>query len=90
VTWLPTFDCNAYCQFCGTHILHKKTPEALSRERSLEIAEEIGRSKTWVVGFTGGEVLLWPFLFDVIRILKQHHVIVYIVTNGLLLEKFSN
>jgi MoaA/NifB/PqqE/SkfB family radical SAM enzyme len=62
----------------------------LSRERSLEIAEEIGRSKTWVVGFTGGEVLLWPFLFDVIRILKQHHVVVYIVTNGLLLEKFAN
>ena len=89
VTWLPTFDCNAYCVFCGTHILHKKTPEALSGERALQIAEEIVQAKTWVVGFTGGEVLLWPHLFDVIRILKRHGVFVYIVTNGLLLEQFA-
>jgi MoaA/NifB/PqqE/SkfB family radical SAM enzyme len=70
--------------------LHKRQPEALSRERSLEIAKEIGQKKTWVVGFTGGEVLMWPYLFDVIRILKQHDVVVYLVTNGLLLEEKAN
>lgn len=90
VTWLPTFDCNAFCRFCGTHTLHKKQPENLPLERCLEIANEIGRAKTWVVGFTGGEVLLWPHLFAVIRELKKHNVVVYIVTNGLLLKDYAS
>jgi MoaA/NifB/PqqE/SkfB family radical SAM enzyme len=90
VTWLPTFDCNAFCRFCGTHTLHKKQPENLNLERCLEIANEIGRSKTWVVGFTGGEVLLWPHLFSVIRELKKYDIVIYIVTNGLLLKDYAS
>lgn len=87
VTWLSTFDCNAYCRFCSTHALKKKFPETLSRARSLEIAHEIGRARTWVVGFTGGEVLMWPYLFDIIDVLKSYKVMVYIVTNGWLLKE---
>lgn len=88
VTWVPSFDCNAFCRFCGTHTSHKQQPEDLPLKRCLEIADEIGRAKTWVVGFSGGEVLLWPYLFDVIRELKKHNIVVYIVTNGMLLEDF--
>jgi MoaA/NifB/PqqE/SkfB family radical SAM enzyme len=88
ITWLPTFDCNAFCRFCGTHTVHKQQPENLPLERCLEIANEIGRGKTWVVGFTGGEVFMWPYLFDVIRELKKYNIVVYIVTNGLLLKDY--
>lgn len=90
VTWLPTFDCNAFCRFCGTHVSHKQQPENLPLGRCLEIADEIGRAKTWVVGFTGGEVLLWPYLFDVVRELKKHNIVIYIVTNGLLLKDYAS
>jgi len=31
---------------------------------------------------------MWPYLFDVIRELKKHSIVVYIVTNGLLLKDF--
>jgi len=67
--------------------MNKRYPEDLSLERALEIAHEIGKAKTWVVGFTGGEVLLWPHLFAVIKVLKQYKVRVYLITNGLLLKK---
>ena len=32
---------------------------------------EIGKSNVFVVGFTGGEVFLWPQLFEIIAILKE-------------------
>jgi len=86
ISWLCTYQCNARCKFCSTHEMNKQFPESLSRERALEIAHEIGRAKTWVVGFTGGEVLLWPHLFEVIKVLKKYGVRVYIITNGLSLK----
>lgn len=89
VTWLLTFDCNAFCGFCGTHTLKNKYPEALSLERALEIADEIADSGTWVVGFTGGEVFMSPLLFPLIERLKQRGLIVYVVTNGLHLEDYA-
>jgi MoaA/NifB/PqqE/SkfB family radical SAM enzyme len=58
-------------------------------EKCLKLADEIIQSGCWVVGFTGGEVLLHPHLFKIIAKLKSQGVIVYIVTNGLLLEKFA-
>jgi len=90
VTWLVTFDCNVYCRFCSTHSLKKQFPEALSEAKALEVAEEIGRSGVWTVAFTGGEVLMWPHLFGVIRCLKSYGKRVYIVTNGLLLESVAS
>lgn len=87
VTWLVTFDCNVHCKFCSTHQLKKEFPEKITRERALELAHQIGRSGTWVCGFTGGEVLIWPHLFEVVKILKSYGVHVYIVSNGLTLEE---
>ena len=86
VTWLVTFDCNAFCGFCGTHTLKKKFPETISLSRALEIADEIADAGTWVVGFTGGEVFMSPLLFPLIERLKQRGLVVYIVTNGLNLK----
>lgn len=87
VSWLATYRCNANCHFCSTHELSRKFPDGVSLKRSLEIAHEIGRAKTWVAGFTGGEVFLWPHLFPVIKVLKQYKVNVYIITNGRLLKE---
>jgi MoaA/NifB/PqqE/SkfB family radical SAM enzyme len=87
ITWLCTYRCNANCRFCNTHEMNKRHPENLSLKRALEVAHEIGRAKTMVVGFTGGEVLLWPHLFEVIKVLKQYKIKVYLITNGLVLKK---
>ena len=89
VTWQLTFNCNAYCVFCSTHKLHKQRPETLTLERALTIADEIADAGTWVVGFTGGEVLMSPLLLPVIRRLKSRGVVTYIVTNGLLLADYA-
>jgi MoaA/NifB/PqqE/SkfB family radical SAM enzyme len=87
VTWLTTYDCNINCSFCSTHQMKKRFPADLTQHKALSIAHEIGQSGSWVVGFTGGEVLLWPYLFDVIKVLKEYNIIVYIVTNGLLIRE---
>lgn len=89
VTWLLTFDCNAFCGFCGTHTLKKAFPAKLSLERALEIADEIADAGTWAVGFTGGEVFLSPLLFPLIERLKSRGVVVYVVTNGLGLKGYA-
>ena len=89
VTWLLTFDCNAFCGFCGTHSLKKIFPEKMPIERALEIADEIADAGTWAVGFTGGEVFLSPLLFPLVERLKSRGVVVYIVTNGMGLTKYA-
>ena len=89
VTWLLTFDCNAFCGFCGTHSLKKIFPEKMPIERALEIADEIADAGTWAVGFTGGEVFLSPLLFPLVERLKSRGVVVYIVTNGIGLAKYA-
>ncbi|MGN7612354.1 aminotransferase class I/II-fold pyridoxal phosphate-dependent enzyme [Magnetococcales bacterium HHB-1] len=87
VTWMLTLDCNLYCRFCATHSAKKQYPEALSLDRSLEIADELVKAGVMTVGFTGGEVLLHPHLFPLIERLKAGGMIVYVVTNGLLLKE---
>ncbi|NFV81584.1 radical SAM protein [Magnetospirillum aberrantis] len=89
LTWHLTFDCNAFCSFCSTHKVHKRHPPEMALDRALALADEIAASGTWVVGFTGGEVLLSPLLFPLIRRLKSHGLTCYIVTNGMLLERHA-
>ncbi len=86
LTWYLTFDCNLNCKFCSTHDIKRNYAANMSLEKCLELADEIAKSGTRVVGFTGGEPLIDDRLFPVIRRLKQHGLIVYIVTNGLLLS----
>jgi len=86
ITWLPTCRCNANCATCSTHQLNQIYPESISLENAKEIAHQIGKAKTWAVGFSGGEPLLWPHLFEVIKVLKSYGITVYIITNGLILK----
>ena len=74
VTWLVTYDCNIACKFCATHSMKKRFPEAISLERAREIALEIVKARSFAVGFTGGEVLLWPHLFEVIKVFKSEEL----------------
>lgn len=87
ITWLPTFKCNASCPFCSSNRFREKPEKRLSKKQAIKIAEDIAKIKPISVGFTGGEVLLWPYLFEVIDILKKQDISVYIVTNGILLKE---
>ncbi|OFZ53967.1 MAG: hypothetical protein A2428_16335 [Bdellovibrionales bacterium RIFOXYC1_FULL_54_43] len=82
ITWLPTYACNARCSFCSTHELAKANRHTLTQEEIQHIAHEIGKSNAVATGFTGGEVLLWPHLFDAIKTIKSYGKNVYIVSNG--------
>jgi len=90
ITWFNTFDCNLRCSFCTTHELKRIYPSTLELDRRLSLADEIAGVGTIIVGFTGGEPLLDPNLFKVVRRLKSHGLGVYIVTNGLLLSRCAS
>ncbi|MBF0521090.1 MAG: radical SAM protein [Nitrospirae bacterium] len=87
LTWITTFDCNAYCKFCATHKVKHSCQESVPYEKLIKTAHEIGKAGTFVVGFSGGEVLMCHYLFDVIKVLHSYGVKTYIVTNGLLLRE---
>ncbi len=87
VSWLGSYACNANCRFCNTDEMNKTQPCQISLNRAVEIAHEIGKAKTQIVGFMGGEPFVWPYLFDVIKILSEYKVKTYIITNGLLLKE---
>jgi hopanoid biosynthesis associated radical SAM protein HpnH len=81
----PLYRCNLACAGCGK-IQHP--PETLRRTLSLDqclaAAEECGAP---VVSIAGGEPLLHPEIGEIVRALLARGRIVYLCTNGLLLEE---
>lgn len=87
ISWLGSYACNANCRFCSSNEMNKTQPNNISLERAIEIAHEIGKAKTKIVGLMGGEPFVWPHLFEVIKVLTKYNVKTYIITNGLFLKE---
>jgi MoaA/NifB/PqqE/SkfB family radical SAM enzyme len=67
----------------------KGIPE-LDTQHAMKIVDDIGRSGTWMISFNGGEPLLRPDIFKLIKHAKQRGMIVDINTNGWLLKRAAN
>ncbi|MDF5718798.1 MAG: adenosyl-hopene transferase HpnH [Rhizonema sp. NSF051] len=81
----PLFRCNLACVGCGK-IQHPKEVlvQNLTPEQCFAAVEECGAP---VVSIPGGEPLLHPQIDEIVRGLVQRKKIIYLCTNGLLLEK---
>lgn len=84
---IPTYRCNCQCSYCALEA-RKNLGEELNRAEILELANQIGRTKIQLVHISGGEPFLKEEIFEFIRILKDYHKVVFIDTNGILLEKY--
>jgi len=87
IKWHITSKCNCDCIFCYQHGLGE---EDLKTSHINTITRQICDSKICFVVLTGGEVFLSKDIFNILKSLKKHRKAVIILTNGILLEEFSN
>ena len=84
VNWHITSECNYNCKFCHVKNLNVGVTDILYSKSILEILKILEVEK---VNITGGEPLLYPFTYDIIKIAKKMGFVTSIATNGSLLTK---
>jgi len=85
--WSITNRCNLACRYCYYNCgLESKVFENFENNDCLKIIDDIAVNFSEVV-FTGGEALLHPQLFDLIKVLKDKGVIVSILSNAVALNE---
>ncbi len=88
--WIITGRCNCKCPFCELGDQSKYKPEEeITTKRALEIVRELKEIGIRYLTLSGGEVFLRKDIFDIIKKLKENKIKVGIVTNGLMLNSFS-
>lgn len=75
--------CNLRCSFCDLWDNHQHMP----LHRALALLDQAAKIGTRVVVLTGGEPLLHPHLFDIVRHARRLDLSVNITTNGTLVER---
>lgn len=88
VAWDVTYQCNCFCSFCATHELHLRTGRGAPDQR-IRIARALVAGGVKAVALSGGEVLLVPYLRQLIEVLTRGGVSVYVNTNGSHLARWA-
>ena len=86
VNWHITSRCNYNCRFCFARRLGEEIRDITIAVNILEKLKDIGMKK---INFVGGEPLLHPLIFDLIRIAKEMGFLTSIVSNGYYLNRES-
>ena len=84
VNWDVTSECNYDCKFCQVKNLNVGVTDILDSKSILKKMRNLNIEK---VNITGGEPLLYPFTYDIIKIAKSMGFVTSIATNGSLLTK---
>ncbi len=83
-----TFRCNLRCKMCGVceHILSGEKAQELSTEEWKTVVDSAALLGTMIISISGGEPLLRPDLFEIIRYIRNKDIAVHLCTNGVLLD----
>ncbi len=83
-----TFRCNLRCKMCGVceHILAGERAQELSTEEWKTVIDSTALLGTMIVSISGGEPLLRPDLYEIIRYIRDKDIAVHLCTNGVLLD----
>lgn len=87
VGWDITYKCQAHCKFCDRW---KQSRPELSMNEVMKVCNQLHELGVHVVSIAGGEPLLHPAIFDVIRRLKQAQIRVALCTNGFALAECAD
>ncbi len=85
VLWDITYACNLRCAHCLTGS-GKPLPDELSAEEAAKVLDQLLDAKVFSITFCGGEPLMSPHLFDLIRNATINGMDVNLDTNGLLVN----
>lgn len=93
LTLLLTYSCNLKCPFCGQNDIRRNKNYNKSMQLTLEQVEKILDDAVAAgirnVNLWGGEPLLHPDIFNIIKAIKKRYMRCFMVTNGVLLEKYA-
>src|SRR5690606_11052489 len=97
LTLLLTYNCNLKCSFCGQDDIRRNAKTlmaggfkmALELEQIEKILDDAAASGIRHVNIWGGEPLLHPQIFNIIRAVKKRYMRCFMVTNGTKLEEFA-
>jgi radical S-adenosyl methionine domain-containing protein 2 len=84
VNWHLTTRCNYDCKFCFSRNLDAELKDLAYAE---EILEKLRVKQIEKINFVGGEPLMHPLFFDIVRLAKGMRFIVSIVSNGYYLNR---
>jgi len=81
--------CNLRCKMCGVCELNAPSPDSpeLTTEEWKTAIRSGGKLRTTLLLLSGGEPLLRPDLFEIIRYARDHGMAVHMCTNGTLLNR---
>jgi MoaA/NifB/PqqE/SkfB family radical SAM enzyme len=81
---IPTRRCNLACTYCNEYDDFSKP---VPTEEMLRRIDHLGKLKTSIISFSGGEPLLHPDLDVLIKRIRSHGALAGMITNGFLLSK---
>ena len=87
INWYVTSKCNYNCKFCNMIDLNDEITEILDLKT---ILSKLNQLEIKNINLVGGEPLLYPFTYDIIKTAKRMGFITSITTNGSLLTKSKN
>ena len=73
--WLLTNDCEVNCQYCYMHKPPLKKKDLLPWDRVQTILKEIYENGPVLFNISGGDVMLYPYLFDFLDLLCKYDMI---------------
>lgn len=82
--WHLTTRCNYNCKFCFSTVLDEEVRDLNIAKQTLEKLKIRSIEK---INFVGGEPLLHPLIFEIVKLAKDTGFVVSIVTNGSLLNR---
>jgi len=88
VQFIPTNRCNLDCTFCSCSEDDRKTEMSLDDARKIiDKLHKLGTQSVTITG--GGETLLYPNLQELFSLFREAGIKIGLVTNGLLLDRWS-
>ena len=82
--WHLTTRCNYNCKFCFSRNLDAELKDLRQAEK---ILANLWAKKIEKINFVGGEPMLYPLIFDVVKAAKEMGFVVSIVSNGYYLNR---
>lgn len=86
-----TRECNLRCRFCYAKSAGYMTDDRIDYDNLKKLVDFCSEAKVKYIVFTGGEPLLYPWIKDILRYIKEkkNPITVAIPTNGVLLEDLT-
>lgn len=91
VNWHITPRCGYNCKFCNVHNCYFEISDMKSTKANLQKLKELEERdvKIKTLNIAGGDSLLHPYLFDILKIAKEEGFNLWLTTNGTLLNKMN-